>query len=145
VDGPKNVTPEWQIEYSTFKPDRLVAAGGAAAGAAGGAEAGGQPAPVPVHLLPDYDAGVFAALGASGEGWEEDEEVWEEDEEFGGLGLGLGMGTGLTTREKVRKFKQGLKRITPWRMKDLTIGSYVKLARKLVAEKKMWKQFSDFM
>lgn len=91
--------------------------------------------------MPQYDAGVFAALEASGEGWEDDEEVWEEDEEFGGLGLGLGM----TTRERVRKFKQGLKRITPWRMKDLTIGSYVKLARKLVAEKKMWKQFSDFM
>ncbi|KAI9632969.1 Metallo-dependent phosphatase-like protein [Dioszegia hungarica] len=103
VDGPKNVTPEWQIEYSTFKPDRLIAA------------EEGQPGPVPVHLLPQYDEGVFAALEASGEG------------------------------ERVRKFKQGLKRITPWRMKDLTIGSYVKLARKLVAEKKMWKQFSDFM
>jgi endopolyphosphatase len=30
-------------------------------------------------------------------------------------------------------------------MKDLTIPQYVKLARKLVAEKKMWKQFSNLM
>ena len=38
-----------------------------------------------------------------------------------------------------------LKKFTPWKMKDLTIPSYVKLARKLVAEKKLWKKFSEFM
>jgi endopolyphosphatase len=30
-------------------------------------------------------------------------------------------------------------------MKDLTIPSYVKLARKLVAQKKLWKHFADIM
>ncbi|EIW71731.1 hypothetical protein TREMEDRAFT_27201, partial [Tremella mesenterica DSM 1558] len=42
-------------------------------------------------------------------------------------------------------FEKALKKITPWKMKDLTIGSYVKLARKLIADKKMWKQFQNFM
>ena len=42
-------------------------------------------------------------------------------------------------------FIAGLKKITPWKMKDLTIGSYVKLARMLVIEKKMWNKFSDLM
>jgi hypothetical protein len=50
-----------------------------------------------------------------------------------------------TMDERVRAFKKSLKKITPWRMNDLTIGQYVKLARKLVAEKKMWKQFSNLM
>lgn len=40
---------------------------------------------------------------------------------------------------------QSLKKVTPWKMRDLTIGSYIKLARKLVIEKKMWKKFTQLM
>lgn len=43
------------------------------------------------------------------------------------------------------RFQHSLKKITPWKMKDLTIGAYVKLARKLVAERKMWNKFSEIM
>ena len=52
---------------------------------------------------------------------------------------------GADRKRKKRKFLRSLARITPWKMKDLTIKSYTTLARKLVAEKQMWKQFSDFM
>jgi hypothetical protein len=64
--------------------------------------------------------------------------------EFGESGAG-GDGADKDKDEKWEKFIQELKRITPWKMKDLTIPSYVKLARKLVAEKKLWKHFADIM
>ena len=41
--------------------------------------------------------------------------------------------------------KNELKNITPWKLKDLTIKSYVKLARRLVIEKSMWKKFQEIM
>lgn len=132
MDGPKNVTPEWKIEYSTFKADKLLGGGGV--GQDGGVQQ--QPLPVPKHLLPEYDAGAFDVVGQDGVG-----EDWEV--ELDGKGKGGKGGKG--GDDKLKKFKREMKRITPWKMKDLTIGSYVKLARKLVAEKKMWKQFSDFM
>ena len=75
-----------------------------------------QPLPIPLHLLPGFDEAVFSE--------DADDEV---------------------AREKRRNFENEMKRITPWRMKDLTIGSYVNLARRLVAEKKMWNKFSDYM
>lgn len=127
VDGPKNVTPEWTIEYSTFKVDKLLS---------GLTGASGQPSPVPVHLLPSYDEEIAAGLLA---------EMWAgapDDEEQETVAVGDGGDSG---DDRARQFKKELRRITPWRMRDLTIGSWVHLARKLVAEKKMWKQFSDFM
>ncbi|ORY34959.1 Metallo-dependent phosphatase-like protein [Naematelia encephala] len=75
-----------------------------------------QPPPVPLHLLPEYQPDILV------------------DEEEGSV-----------DPEKKKKFKKALRRITPWKMKDLTINSYVKLARKLVAEKKMWSKFQDLM
>lgn len=78
-----------------------------------------QPPPVPLHLLPGFEPALLA------------DQVDGETQE---------------TREKrVEAFMSGLKRITPFKMKDLTIGSYIKLARELVAVKKMWNKFSDLM
>lgn len=76
-----------------------------------------QPLPVPLHLLPNYDPTLNV----------------NEDE--------------LTDKEKdkLEAFVKSMKPYTPWKMRDLTIPSYVHLARKLVAEKKMWKKFTDYM
>jgi len=82
-----------------------------------------QPSPVPVHLLPGYDLVLQPDYGGESKEEEDDEEV----------------------KAKREKFEIEMKRITPWGMKDLTIGSYVKLARKLVVERKMWNKFSEFM
>lgn len=78
-----------------------------------------QPLPIPLRLLPDYD---------------DDLDLDSPDESV------------LAEREiKKEKFLKAMKKVTPWKMKDLTIPSYVKLARKLVAEKKMWRKFTKFM
>jgi len=97
VDSTSDSTPDFLIEYSTFKPRTLVP----------NVTEWAQPPPIPLHLLPDYQEGL--------EG------------------------------EERERYLQTLKRFTPWKMKDLTIGSYVKLARKLVVEKKMWKKFKKIM
>ncbi len=52
-----------------------------------------------------------------------------------------GKGDGDKDRDKRAAFLKAMKKMTPWKMKDLSIPSYVKLARKLVAEKKLWSQF----
>ncbi|KAK4685787.1 endopolyphosphatase, partial [Tremellales sp. Uapishka_1] len=44
-----------------------------------------------------------------------------------------------------KKLKTLMKKITPYRMKDLTVGSYVRLARKLAEKKEMWDKFSELM
>ena len=36
-------------------------------------------------------------------------------------------------------------RLAPYGMADLTIGSWVKLARKLARKKKLWKRFKEYM
>ena len=160
--------PEWQIEYSTFKWANLLPRDN-------GTDEGrdGQKVPVPVKFLPGYDGEVMAGLIAvrdqaererqgdadtvpnrreamtdeayeddlellelddlEDEAWEAEEVDWEDD------------GDDDTVDDRVRRFKKGLQKITPWKMRDLTIPQYVKLARKLVAEKKMWKQFSNLM
>jgi len=76
-----------------------------------------QPLPVPLHLLPNYDPTLS------------DSQDDLKDKEKG----------------KLAEFVKSLKPYTPWKMRDLTIPSYVHLARKLVAEKKMWKKFTDYM
>ncbi len=98
--------PAWEVEYTTHKAQHFIP------------HTATQPMPVPLHLLPGFDAGLFRD-----EGDDIDEEI--------------------TTRRE--KFRAEMKRITPWGMKDLTIGSYVKLARQLVAERKMWNKFSEIM
>ena len=80
-----------------------------------------QPFPVPVHLLPGYDVALDPRRHATDD---------VDNEDLAGKRL---------------RFDAEMKRITPWGMKDLTIGSYVKLARKLVAERKMWNKFSEIM
>lgn len=124
VDGPRNKTPEWKIEYSTFRADKLLGELGDL----------GQPGPVPRKFLPELDLEVGEGISLM----EILGDMDDEDEIEDHLDM---VGTG----DSLKKVKTELKRITPWKMKDLTIGSYIKLARKLVAEKKRWKQFSDFM
>jgi endopolyphosphatase len=75
-----------------------------------------QPLPVPLHLLPNYDPSLSADVKGKGK-----------------------------EKDKLAEFVKSLKPYTPWKMRDLTIPSYVHLARKLVAEKKMWKKFTDYM
>ncbi|WWC93041.1 uncharacterized protein L201_008005 [Kwoniella dendrophila CBS 6074] len=43
------------------------------------------------------------------------------------------------------KLEKALKKITPWRMSDLTIPNYIKLSRKLVGDKGMWDKFQEIM
>ena len=80
-----------------------------------------QPFPVPMHLLPGYDVALDPRRHPT----------YDADDG--------------KVEEKRLRFDAEMKRITPWGMKDLTIGSYVKLARKLVAERKMWTKFSEIM
>ncbi|OXG95688.1 endopolyphosphatase [Cryptococcus neoformans A2-102-5] len=78
-----------------------------------------QPLPVPLHLLPRYDPSIFS----------KPKNKTEEKE----------------VAKKRAKFYKAVKAVTPYRMKDLTIGSWVKLARMLVLEKKRWKKFAELM
>lgn len=78
-----------------------------------------QPLPVPLHLLPNYDESLVAE--------------------------GVAVSEEHNSKDKLEEFVKSLKKVTPWKMRDLTIPSYVHLARKLVAEKKMWKKFTDYM
>lgn len=80
-----------------------------------------QPLPVPLHLLPSYDPELTPdGLTQAGEGSDK-------------------------LKSKRDDFVKALKLVTPWKMRDLTIPSYVHLARKLVAEKKLWKKFARYM
>lgn len=124
VDSSGSKTPEWKLEYTTYRLDSLLPGGLGGNGTQPGRDGGrDQPPPVPLRLLPGYDEAREEALGHGGKG-------------------GDGGGDGGDKREEFMKL---MKRMTPWKMRDLSIPSYVKLARKLVAEKKMWKQFSDFL
>ena len=80
-----------------------------------------QPPPIPLHLLPGYDAAVIDLLVRTRDGLEE------------------------TEYASVMMFMDGLKEVTPWKLKDLTIKNWIKLARKVVTQKKSWKKFQDIM
>ncbi|WVR08267.1 hypothetical protein IAU60_005314 [Kwoniella sp. DSM 27419] len=121
VDKQTEEVPEWVVEYTTFKKSVLVPGDGSPGENITKIGEWGQPYPVPLHLLPAYDPSLFddQAKGKGNDDGERD--------------------------HKKELFEKALKKITPWKMRDLTIGSYVRLSRKLVEEKKMWKKFSDFM
>ncbi|WVW86650.1 hypothetical protein I302_108704 [Kwoniella bestiolae CBS 10118] len=80
----------------------------------------GQDPPIPFRLLPEWDDAFLTAH--EGEG-----------------------GGGEVEIEKKSKFEKALKKITPWRMADLTIPNYVRLSRKLVGDKDMWDKFQELM
>lgn len=44
-----------------------------------------------------------------------------------------------------KKAPKALRRIVPFGMRDLTIASYTRLARRLAEDKKLWKRFKDLM
>lgn len=123
TSGPSR--PEWKLEYTTYKLANLLPGGFGGNGSHG--ERGStweQPPPVPLRLLPGYDEAKAEAEAEASKG---------------------GKGDGDKDGDKRAAFLKAMKKMTPWKMKDLSIPSYVKLARKLVAEKKLWSQFSDFL
>ncbi len=129
LDKPKKskTPPGWEIEYTTFKassllPDSLTN---------GIHRSYGQPPPVPYHLLPGFDPDIVDLVT--------DEDVARldgEDHVAGGND---------SAESKKEEFLFAIKRITPWKLKDLTIKSYVKFARRLANDKKAFKKFLDYM
>ncbi|ORX37963.1 Metallo-dependent phosphatase-like protein [Kockovaella imperatae] len=80
-----------------------------------------QPPPVPLHLLPGYDPTIVSLYAANDVPADEGQ------------------------RSKLVRFEEDMKHITPWKLKDLTIKNWVKLARKVVTRKKSWKKFQEIM
>jgi len=149
VDSDSDDPPEWEIEYTTYKLNELLG-GRNESGLAG-------EGPVPRYLLPGYDEDLFK----DGQEWMRLDEVADDGDEENEVDEGVQKGTEhenndynlndnddnddneLARRRKT--FMRNMRRITPWKMKDLTINSYVKLTRKLVSERKMWDKFSELM
>lgn len=123
----QNKQPAYQIEYSTFKPKSLLPE------ALSGVPLT-QPPPVPYHLLPGYDPSIERLSP-------EDLSSLDDDESADSLVKGKKGKKG----DPKAKFLKEIKRITPWKMNDLTIKSYVKFARTLMEDKKKWKKFVHFM
>lgn len=116
VDKQTESAPGWLLEYSTFKLKNLLPGW-----MFNTTDDHTQPLPVPLHLLPSYDPDLTPdSLAQAGEGSDE-------------------------LKSKRDDFVKALKKVSPWKMRDLTIPSYVHLARKLVAEKKLWKKFTEYM
>jgi endopolyphosphatase len=88
-----------------------------------------QPPPVPYKLLPGYSPKFANWTEAELAALESDDETIENE---------------LDNVERAA-FITKIKGITPWKMKDLTINSYVKFARRLANDKKMWQKFLDYM
>ncbi|BEI80477.1 hypothetical protein CcaverHIS002_0110060 [Cutaneotrichosporon cavernicola] len=129
LDQPKKsqALPGWEIEYTTFSarsllPESLTN---------GIHKAYGQPPPVPYHLLPAFDPDIVDLVTA--------DEVALLDAEDDVPRAGP------DTDHKKEQFLRAIKRITPWKLKDLTINSYVKFARRLANDKKAFKKFLVYM
>lgn len=109
--------PKWELEYATYDVDGLLRGG---YNGTDGDATGRQP--VPWHLLPGFDevdAEVLALAQKDG----------EDPKNDGGMS----------------KFRKGLKKLTPFRMNDLTIPTYVALAKQLSEETPLWNKFARFM
>ncbi|WOO77660.1 Endopolyphosphatase [Vanrija pseudolonga] len=111
--------PEWQIEYTTYKRKALFP----------GQAKLTQPPPVPYKLLPGYSPKFTNWTETELAALEADDETIENE----------------VGDEERAAFITKIKGITPWKMKDLTINSYVKFARRLANDKKMWQKFLDYM
>ncbi|GMK57666.1 hypothetical protein CspeluHIS016_0405000 [Cutaneotrichosporon spelunceum] len=118
--------PEWEIEYTTFPASSLLPES-----LTNGIRKYGQPPPVPYHLLPAFDPDIVDVMTA--------EEVALLDAE-GDLPRGS-----ILAESKKEEFFRAIKRITPWKLKDLTIKNYVKFARRLASDKKAFKKFILYM
>ncbi|KAJ9103657.1 hypothetical protein QFC19_004232 [Naganishia cerealis] len=127
VDKQTHAPPKWSIEYSTYSPDGLLKGG--INGTDGDAQ-GRQP--VPWHLLPGYRKFIerlpVVSEGSSEAAVEASRKEDDQDDE-----------------NPHTKFKDGLKKITPYHMEDLTIPSYVDFAKKLTSQKRLWKRFASAM
>lgn len=169
----KDAPPEWKIEYSTFKLGNLLPRDNRTDEGQNGQKVPvpvkflpGYDEEVLGLLIKERDEretekgrervqrpAWTADRILTEEEYEDDLESLELDEQEDEWWLGDTVVSGgdggeagpPSIEERTRAFKKSLQRITPWKMNDLTIPQYVKLARKLVAEKKMWKQFSNLM
>lgn len=89
---------------------------------------------MPYHLLPGYDEDILASLTPEEIAALESDEDAPLDAE------------GKDKKAKKRaEFIKAVKSITPWKMADLTIPSYVGLGRRLLDDNKLWKKFIDYM
>ncbi|KAL7424914.1 Endopolyphosphatase [Cryptotrichosporon argae] len=137
LDKQSRTPPAWQVEYTTYKLKALVPSNLTG-------EHGAQPLPVPPHLLPGFEPGVFGDAAAGDWAWLDEAEA-EDEGEGADADVDADDGCNDGTVARKDKLKKELRRITPWHMNDLTIPSYVHLARKLVAEKKLWSKFQEYM
>ncbi|KLT41553.1 hypothetical protein CC85DRAFT_247424, partial [Cutaneotrichosporon oleaginosum] len=129
LDKPRNseVPPGWEIEYTTFKarsllPDSLTN---------GIHKSYGQPPPVPFHLLPAFDPDIVDLIT------DDDVTLLDTEDRVASPDS--------ETESKKQAFLLAIKRITPWKLKDLTIKSYVNFARRLANDKKAFRKFLDYM
>ncbi|KAG7527447.1 hypothetical protein FFLO_06927 [Filobasidium floriforme] len=110
--------PKWELEYATYDVDGLLRGG---YNGTDGDATGRQP--VPWHLLPGFDEVNTEVLARAQKDGEKD------PKNDGGMS----------------KFRKGLKKLTPFRMSDLTIPTYVALAKQLSEETPLWNKFARFM
>lgn len=134
IDDDSKKKPEWKIEYTTFKPKSLLPPSMTD-------DLDGptwtQPPPIPYHLLPGYDPSISAPLTAAELAAIESDDVIEDaDDDADDMG---------SDDNKRKAFLKAVQAVTPWKMPDLTIPSYVRLGRQLLDDKKMWKKFIEYM
>ncbi|WVF68665.1 hypothetical protein IAT40_003436 [Kwoniella sp. CBS 6097] len=151
--------PEWFVEYTTFERDVLYPSSKEQEGGHRRNDNGsdienemgewGQPYPIPLHLLPAYDPILFEQHGQPQPQEVELESKSDMNGEQASSRTNKKKGNDDDDDEdkksKRKKFERAIKKITPYRMSDLTIPNYVKLSRKLVAREKMWEKFSQLM
>ena len=127
IDEQTEAVPEWFIEYTTYTQDGLLRGG---RNGTDGDVQGRQP--VPWHLLPGYRELV--------------EHEGIRHEIVGNRGLHRNPdGKEAGGEDPYAKFRAGLKKITPYHLEDLTIPSYAHFAKKLAADKHLWKRFASAM
>lgn len=135
IEDQKN-KPKFKVEYTTFKtkellPDNLSG------------QKRTQPPPVPYHLLPGWDTSIGQAAAVPEPELELDDVNADIDID---TPVNSTKGKGKGKKEKATdRFLKEVKKVTPYKMKDLTINSYIKLSRQLCADKKLWGQFTDYM
>ena len=118
--------PKFKVEYTTFKAKELLPPNVSG-------EKRSQPPPVPYHLLPGWDSSIGKLSAEEMKRLDEDTFDDRSDDELKGK------------KSPKDKFLKEIKKITPFKMKDLTINSYIKLGRVLLDDKKLWGKFMDYM
>lgn len=141
-DKRSKVPPGWEIEYSTFKAQSLLPD---SINDDLGKEPYGQPPPVPYHLLPGFDPDIVGLVTNDDLALLDGEDEYEDGKDVIRVSDDGKDDDDESVSKRKDEFLAAIKRITPWKLKDLTIKSYVKFGRKLAKEKKAFKKFMDLM